>query len=161
MVTIEEAARAMVAGVPVIYKGITYEKISGLVCRRAEESGCMKVCAELQDMCGHSVTVARLDWVGWENESDSLRAADIPPANEDGPTPQEADARAAFWSGQEVLYEGDICTVSAMIVRSWVNYNYWLELELTRVSDGLVREAWAGSVIYKLPEAAGDSPEPL
>ncbi len=74
VVTIEEAARAMVAGVPVIYKGITYEKISGLVCRRAEESGCMKVCAELQDMCGHSVTVARLDWVGWENEDDRARA---------------------------------------------------------------------------------------
>ena len=159
--TIKEAVRAMIAGAPVVYEEITYEKISGLVCRRAKKSGTMKVRAELLDMCGHSVTVARLRLVEWKDEDDRARAADIPPVHEDGPTPQEADARAAFWSGQKVLYEGDICTVSAMIIRSWVNYNYWLELELTRVSDGLVCEAWAGSVIYRLSEAAGDSPEPL
>lgn len=150
----------MVAGAPVVYQGIAYEKISGLIYRRAQKSGMMKVRVELRDMCGHSVTVARLRQVEWKDEDDRARTADVPPIHEDGPAPQEADARAAFWSGREVVYDGDICTVSAMIVRSWVNYNYWLELELTRVHDGLVREAWAGSVIYMLPKAAWESQAP-
>lgn len=158
--TIKEAVRAMIAKAPVAYKGVTYKRISGMIYRKAQKSGSMKVRVELQDKCGRSVSIARLRQVDWENESDRTRTVDIPPVSEDGPTPQETDARAAFWSGQEVLYEGDICTVSAMIVRSWVDFNYWLELELTRVRDGLVRQAWAGSVIYHPTKAAGDCPGP-
>lgn len=158
--TIKEAVKAMIAKAPVVYRGVTYERISGMVYRRAQKSGSMKVRVELQDKCGHSVVIARLGQVDWEKESDRTRTVDIPPVSEDGPPLQETNAREAFWSGQEVLYDGDIYTVSAMIVRSWVNFNYWMELELTRVRDGLPCQVWAGSVIYHPTKAAGNCPEP-
>lgn len=146
--TYKEAIRAMICEAPVVYRDIIYKKITGLIYRKVPESGKMSIRAELQDICDHSLTIARLDRVNWKNESDRTRVSEILPQNEDGPVPQEADARAAFWYGDEVLYEGERFIVSAMIVRNWVGNNYWLNLELTRISDRLVQQVWSGSVVY-------------
>lgn len=143
-----EAERALIAQVPVVHKDITYKMISALIYRKDPKSGGMVARAELSDTCGHSVTIARLDRVHWANEADRTRNIIVPPQNEDGPAPQEISARAAFRSGQEVQYEGERHIITALIVRRWIDYNYWLELELTRVKDRQVQQVWSGSVQY-------------
>lgn len=143
-----EAERALIAQVPVVHRSIPYKMISALIYRKGSKSGGLIARAELVDKCGHSVTIARLDRVDWANEADRTRDIIVPPQNEDGPAPQEISARAAFRSGQEVEYEGERHIISALIVRRWIDYNYWLELELTRIKDRQVQQVWSGSVQY-------------
>lgn len=143
-----EAERALIAQVPVVHRGIRYKMISAIIYRRTGVPGQMEASAELTCFCGHSLTIARLDRVNWQNPEDGTRDIPVPPQNEDGPAPQEILARRAFWSGQEVLYEGERCVVSALKVRRWIDYPYWLEVVLTRLSDRAVIEAWSGSVCY-------------
>lgn len=150
--TYKEAKIAMLGEMPVVYRELSYKKISGLIYRKVPESGRICIRAELQGVCGHSSVIARLDQVNWIDESGRTQVSEIPARNEDGPAPQEINAKAAFLSGDEVLYDGDRHIVSAMIIRNWVDHNYWLELELTRLSDGLVQQAWSGSVVYHLQE---------
>lgn len=147
--THEEAVQAMIAQVPVVHKNIIYKMISGLIYRKDLKSGGVHASVELKSSCGHSVTIARLGQVDWANESDRTRDIQIPPQNEDGPAPDEINAKAAWSTGSMVLFEGEMYRVSALIVRNWLKYpNHWLSVVLSRVSDRQVVEAWSGSVQY-------------
>ena len=56
--TNEEAKQAFFSCVPVKWKGIVYARITAII-YRLDREGQLLVSAELQDKCGHSVTVAR------------------------------------------------------------------------------------------------------
>lgn len=147
------AERALIAGAPVEYatgtSRLTYKEIYGLIFRRNAQSGGYDESVKLADSCGHSFTTARLDQVklltGWEGKLPEK----LPPVYEDGPTPTELNAKKALKTGCPVLFNGERWRVTALEIRNWTKLDYWLSVELTRISDGLVEEAWAGSVILE------------
>lgn len=57
--TNEEVKQAFFSGVPVQVKEIEYKRISAIIYRLDREKKLI-VSAELQDKCGHSVTIARV-----------------------------------------------------------------------------------------------------
>lgn len=57
--TNEEAKQALFSGAPVVWKGIEYVRVSAII-YRVDREGQLIVSAELQDKCGHSVTIARV-----------------------------------------------------------------------------------------------------
>lgn len=57
--TNEEAKQAFFSGVPVRVKEIKYKRISAIIYRLDRDKRLI-VSAELQDKCGHSVTIARV-----------------------------------------------------------------------------------------------------
>lgn len=144
----EEGVQALIAQSPVVHRGIPYQRISALVYRRLPKSDGAAIQCELLCRCGHSFTLAQLAQVDWLNQNDRETTHFVPPVNEDGITPLEEQAKKAFWSGREVWYEGEQHIISALIVRRWVDYNYWLEVELSRITDRLIQTVWSGSVQY-------------
>ncbi len=148
--TYKEAERALVAGAPVeLGNGrdrIICKEISGLVYRKDSQSGRYPIRLELADKCGHSVTITRLEQVrlapGWKGELPK----ELPPPYEDGPSVMELNAKTALRSGCAVIFEGERWKVTALRVCNWVKLDYWLFVELSRISDGLVEMAWAGSI---------------
>lgn len=147
-----EAERAMILRAPVVYQDMTYERISGLIYRKKMENGGITVSTELLSACGHSVTIARLNRVGWLNPADQERSAPSAEPEEDEPVFQESRAKSAFSSGETVLYEEKIWIISALILRKWMDRPYWTSLELTGVSHRQVREVWSGSIVFAQAE---------
>lgn len=148
--TYKEAERVFIAGAPVECENnrvrVAYKEISGLIFRRDAKSGGYTVSLELADKCGYSFTTVRPGAVslspGWEGSLPE----ELPPAYEDGPSAMELNAKLALRSGCPVIFEGERWRVTAVKVCNWVKLEYWLHLELTRISDGLVTMAWAGSI---------------
>lgn len=146
--THEEAERALLTESPVIYREIPYTKIEHLLYRR-RKSGEYMISAALESKTGSSITIAPLGPISWQNEKDKTLLTELPPTHEDGPSYDEIQAETAISTGSPVLYEGEEYTVSALIVRSWIRWPcYWLSVELSRISDRKVEEAWSGSVCY-------------
>lgn len=52
----DELKNALFGGLPVVYKGIEYQRVSGILYRVME--GKLWVRAELTDKCGHSIVIA-------------------------------------------------------------------------------------------------------
>ncbi|MEY8311755.1 hypothetical protein AALA61_07115 [Oscillospiraceae bacterium 42-9] len=145
--THEEAERAVRLQVPVVHQGNAYKRISGLIYRRAQNGG--TVCrGELKSLCGHSITIAPLHRVDWQDPADRDRTVERPWPEEEEPNWVESRAKRAFQAGELVEYEGQRWTVSAMILRPWMERAYWTSLELSRVSDRLVQEVWNESVTF-------------
>lgn len=149
-----EADRAMILQVPVVHQGLEYKAISGLVYRKGDESGRLLVRAELLSACGNSVTIARLDRVGWLNPADGKRFPPDRGQTDEGPSYQERRAKRAFLSGEEIWFEGERWLPTAIILRKWMERVYWEYLELSGISSRQVREVWSGSIVF--PELPGD-----
>ena len=66
----EEAKQAFFAGAPVIWKEIVYARISAII-YRLDRYGHLIVSAELQDKCGHSLTIARVQELQGVSECNS------------------------------------------------------------------------------------------
>ncbi len=143
-----QAERAMFAQIPVVHQGIPYERIYGLVYQIDPASGGVVARGELWSGCGHSVTIARLDRVACQNPEDEERLREVMIPQEDEPVFQEVWAKEALFSGEEILYENERWTVTALLVRNWMERPYWTCVELIRKTDRLVREVWSGSISY-------------
>lgn len=143
--TYAEAQKAMIANAPVIYRDITYKGIYGFIFRKSPTSKNYIVSAELLDKCGRSITLARLGRIELASGSpDDL--PEVYPPNEDGPSPDEANAKRAMQTGRRFDYHGEPHFVSAIILRNWQEVDYWMHVELTRCRDGKVTEDWVGCV---------------
>lgn len=143
--TYEEAQKAMIAGIPVIHRDVTYKEISGFIYRKLPSGEGYIARAELPDKCGHSITIARLDRIGLASGSpDDL--PEVHPPNEDGPNLDEARVKRALQTGRRFDYQGEPHYVSGVIFRNWQKTDYWMSVELTRCRDGKVMEDWAGCV---------------
>lgn len=53
----DELKDALFGGLPVVYKGSEYQRVSGII-YRAGKDGKLWVQAELLDKCGHSIVIA-------------------------------------------------------------------------------------------------------
>lgn len=53
----EELKEALLSEVPVESGGIIYKRVSGIIYRKSEKGG-IKIQAELEDRCTHSITIA-------------------------------------------------------------------------------------------------------
>ena len=150
--THEEAERAVRLQVPVIYQGNAYKRISGLIYRQGPKKA-ERVCrGELESYCGHSITIAPLHRVDWQDPADRERQiAQLDPEEEE-PNWIESRAKRAFQAGEIVEYEGQRWAVTAMILRPWIERPYWTSLELSRVSDRLVQEVWVENIVVPEPQ---------
>ena len=146
---LQEAKLALISGAPVECKGIIYKEISAIIYRAGAKSGDYKVRLELADKCGHSCTVARLDQVKLSDKWAGSLSDELPPTYEDGPSIMELNVKEAIKTGCPVIYKHDRWRVTAMKVCDWTSHDYWLFVELTRISDRRVTEAWAGSLIME------------
>lgn len=68
--TNEEAKQALFDRVPVIWNGIEYTRVTAII-YRLDLDGKLIVSAELEDKCGHSVTVARIKDIQGVSECNS------------------------------------------------------------------------------------------
>ncbi len=147
--THEEAERAARLQVPVAYRGITYKRISGLIYRRGLKRD-ERVCrGELESHCGHSIAIAPLHRVDWQDPADRERQIARLDPEEEEPSWMESRAKRAFQAGEIVEYEDQRWTVTAMILRPWMERVYWTSLELCRVSDRLVQEVWVENITFQ------------
>lgn len=151
--THREGDRAMCQQAAVVYRGLEYQRISGLIYRRDPESDGIIVRGELLSSCGRSVSIARLDLVDWLCSKEKKRSIRELDPEELEHTPQEIRAKEAFLAGEELLYQGERWKTTAMILRKWMERVYWMSLELSRISDCKVQEVWTGEpLLFPKPE---------
>lgn len=143
-----EAERAILLQVPVVHRGVEYLRLSGLIYRKDTKSGGLIARGELLSSCGHSVTIVRLDLVDWKRPEDKELPIEAFDPDIKEPTFQEAQAKRAFLSGEELIYQGDRWKITAMILRQWMDRAYWMSLELVRSSDRKALEVWVGSLSF-------------
>ena len=68
--TNEEAKQALFSGAPVICKEVDYARVTAII-YRVDRDGQLIVSAELQDKCGHSITIARVQDIQGVSECNS------------------------------------------------------------------------------------------
>lgn len=146
-----EADQAVILQAPVVYQGVQYERISGLIYRKSAKDFKLVARGELISTCGHSVTIAQLHRVSWLNPEDQKRRVPVCKSKSDEIMPQERQAKSAFMAGKILQYEGKRWIATALILRKWLERVYWVSLELSEISSRRVQEVWSGSIVFTEP----------
>lgn len=74
MITSIEAKKMMMAGVPIVYDGIEYERITAIIYQKINDK--FVACVQLKDKNSKSVSIVRLDFIEREKQKNALISID-------------------------------------------------------------------------------------